>query len=94
MNIEYFKTVTIAPNIIEIDDLCATKMYLIIGEQEAVLLDCGAGLGNIGEFVKTLTDKPLSVIITHGHLDHAMGSGTFDRGILITFTEIKKTGEE
>ena len=77
MKLNYYLTVNLAPNIIEIDDICMTKMFLVIGEDKAVLIDCGIGLGNVYEYVRTLTDKPLSVIITHGHLDHAMGSGSF-----------------
>ena len=78
--LQYFTSFSIAPGLTQIEDLCGTKMYLVEGKERAALLDCGAGLGNIGAYAKTLTDKPLLVILTHGHVDHAMGSGTFDAG--------------
>ena len=53
-------------------------MYLVIGEEKAALLDTGLGVNNINEFVRTLTDKPVEVYLTHGHLDHAGGMYYFD----------------
>ena len=80
MNIKYFHSFQITDGITQIEDLCGTKFYLVEGRDRAALLDCGAGLGNIGEYIKSLTDKPLIVLLTHGHVDHAMGSGTFPEG--------------
>ena len=80
---EYFKKLAVNDYITQIEDLCGTKMYLVEGSQKAVLIDTGVGLGNIYRFVRSITDKPLEVIITHGHVDHAMGSGTFDKNINI-----------
>ena len=54
-------------------------MYLVEGRDRAVLLDTGFGLGDLRGYVETLTDKPLEVLVTHGHLDHAAGVGQFDR---------------
>lgn len=74
---KFFRSFEIAENLIQIEDVCSTKMYLVKGTEKTALLDCGVGIGNIYEYVKTLTGLPLTVLITHGHLDHAMGSGTF-----------------
>ena len=52
--------------------------YLAIGENEAALIDTGFGIGSLKEYVRTITDKPLTVLLTHGHYDHAGGAGEFD----------------
>ena len=87
---QYFTSFEIAPGVTQIEDICLTKMYLVEGRDKAVLLDDGVGLGNIASYVRTLTDKPLLVIITHGHVDHAMGSGTFDREVPIYMSEMDR----
>lgn len=51
--------------------------YLVIGENNAVLLDTGMGIGNIKLVVDELTEKPVSVINTHSHLDHLGGNHLF-----------------
>lgn len=52
--------------------------YLVIGEEKACLLDTCNGIGNIKEYVETITKLPVFVILTHGHLDHMGGAGLFD----------------
>lgn len=49
-------------------------MYLLIGEEKAMLIDSGTGEGNIRKFVETITDKPVMVVNTHGHYDHTGGN--------------------
>lgn len=60
-------------------DVCMT---LIEGEKRALLVDAGYGLGDLAAFVRTLTQKPLTVILTHGHHDHALGARCFDETYL------------
>lgn len=50
-------------------------MYLLEGEKKAALIDTGYGEGNIREYVESITDKPVIVICTHGHMDHTGGNG-------------------
>lgn len=49
----------------------AVMRYLIIGEHHALLFDTGYGFGDLSGFVKGLTDLPLYVVNSHGHIDHA-----------------------
>jgi glyoxylase-like metal-dependent hydrolase (beta-lactamase superfamily II) len=44
--------------------------YLLTGENRALLIDTGFGLGDMAALVKTLTDKPVWVVNTHAHFDH------------------------
>ena len=53
-------------------------MYLLEGTEKALLIDTGWGAGNLREFVEKLTDKPILVINTHYHPDHAAGNGEFE----------------
>jgi glyoxylase-like metal-dependent hydrolase (beta-lactamase superfamily II) len=53
--------------------------YLVEGDDEAVLIDSGYGSGNIREYCKTLTKRPLSKILnTHHHFDHTANNCYFD----------------
>lgn len=54
-------------------------MYLLEGDERALLVDTGWGAGNLRAFVETLTDKPIAVINTHFHPDHAAGNGEFEQ---------------
>lgn len=53
-------------------------LYLIEGEEKALLIDTAYGFGNLRAYVETLTDKPIMVANTHGHLDHAGGNGWWE----------------
>lgn len=53
-------------------------LYLIEGSKRAILIDTCVGVGHLRELVETLTDKPIMVLLTHGHVDHAPGAAEFD----------------
>ena len=52
--------------------------YLLLGKEQACLIDTGLGIGNIKEVVDELTELPISVITTHVHWDHIGGHGLYD----------------
>ena len=58
------------------------KSYLVVGAEQAVLLDTGMGIGNISGLVDDLTDRPITVVNSHAHWDHIGGNRWF-RTILI-----------
>jgi len=55
-------------------DVCS---YLVEGTQRALLIDTGYGGGNIRAAAESLTFLPITVVITHGHVDHIAGCAQF-----------------
>jgi glyoxylase-like metal-dependent hydrolase (beta-lactamase superfamily II) len=54
-------------------------MYLIIGSEKALVIDCGIGIGDFKGVIKELTDLPYDVVISHAHVDHIGGRGQFEK---------------
>ncbi|MDB8711057.1 MBL fold metallo-hydrolase [Mediterraneibacter gnavus] len=75
---EYFSVKTITPAMRSITDLTKVRSFLIEGSKRAALVDTGTGVGHIGEYIRSLTEKELIVIGTHGHPDHIGGADEFD----------------
>lgn len=73
-----FHSEKVSEHITRIYGLTEEQMYLVTGSQKAVLIDTGSGAGSLRSYVETLTDKPVTVLLTHGHVDHAMGAPEFD----------------
>ncbi len=65
-----------------IDEFGMDAMFLLEGNDRALLIDTGTGLFNVPELVRELTAKPLIVALTHGHVDHAGGMDQFDEVFL------------
>lgn len=74
----YFTTYPINDHIYQIKDAMGVLSTLVIGSNYALLVDTGYGIKNIKEYIYTLTDKPLIVIASHGHMDHTGGNYLFD----------------
>ena len=70
--------------------------YLIEGDEKALLFDSGNGIGDIAEVVKTLTNKPISVLNSHSHYDHVGGNFAFENiyGLNTTFTVDRQKGHK
>ena len=52
--------------------------YLVIGQEQAALVDSGTGVGDIRKVVSSLTSLSCEVLSTHHHWDHVGGSRLFD----------------
>ena len=65
----------IAENTYMISDFGFANCYLLVGEQKALLIDCGVGIGDLKGAAEKIADKPLVVVGTHGHVDHVGGDG-------------------
>ena len=73
-----FPTEKISPRVTRIFAFNTELMYLVEGKDKAALLDTGSGFGSLRACVQGLTDKPVTVLLTHGHTDHALGAAEFD----------------
>lgn len=54
------------------------NVYLVEGKDRAVLVDAGDSKSGLKEFVESLTDKPITLLITHGHGDHTGAGRVFE----------------
>ncbi len=64
------------------------NMYLLEGNDCALLIDTGWGAGNLRAYVERLTSKPVIAALTHGHLDHAGGCGEWEDVLMLPGGEI------
>lgn len=53
------------------------RQFLFLEENRALLLDTGFPDSHVRDMVRTLTDKPVQVVLTHGDRDHAGGLSEF-----------------
>lgn len=75
---DIFSAEKVEDNIVRIHGMAGELMYLVEGDEKAVLIDTGSGAGDLKGYVEQMTDKPLTVLLTHGHVDHASGAAAFD----------------
>lgn len=76
--IDYFKSEKVNDAVTAIRSRSGEIIYLVEGREKAILIDTCVGVKGLKEFVERLTDKPITVLITHGHIDHAMGAPEFE----------------
>ena len=53
------------------------SVYLLEGNDKALLIDAGTEMPHLSEAVAKLTDKPVMLALTHGHGDHVGGVVSF-----------------
>lgn len=54
------------------------SVYVVEGEDRALLIDAGMKMDNLDKIVAGITDKPLTLVLTHNHGDHVGAVGCFD----------------
>lgn len=75
---EFFQKKKLSEHVTCVTDITGVHSYLIEGTKKAALIDTGTGTGNMKVYVESLTSLPITVILTHGHCDHAGGDALFD----------------
>ena len=53
------------------------SLYLVEGNEKAVLIDAGTYVPDLDKIVAKITQKPVTLLLTHGHGDHVGGAGSF-----------------
>ena len=72
----------VAPGIYLMDEAHEATGYLVVGREKACVIDTMNGYNDLNRPVRELTDKPVTVINTHGHPDHIFGNVYFDNACL------------
>lgn len=78
MMLSRYPCIQIAENTWEINEFDCASLFLLAGQDSALLIDTGIGIGALDAFVKTLTPLPLKVLLTHNHRDHVGNAPCFE----------------
>ncbi|MCQ2603287.1 MAG: MBL fold metallo-hydrolase, partial [Clostridia bacterium] len=68
----------IKKGVFRLNEFDGTNCYLVLGEEKAMLIDCGTGFCDMRGAVRKITDLPIILVATHGHGDHMGGRGQFE----------------
>lgn len=91
MDVPYYHSTLIAPGVWQIES-DGDYSYLIEGDKEALAIDTGYGAGNIRNYLRTLTRKPVRFVAnTHFHFDHTANDSYFDCAYMSQSTAEKAT---
>ena len=72
-----FKSIHPFPGIAHITDNMGVSFTLIEGSDRALLFDTGYGMEDVMSYIRTQTEKPVKLILSHGHHDHVLGTRWF-----------------
>ena len=75
----FFEAYKIGHNVVQIKGRGGEQCYLLESADKAILIDGLVGVGSLKEFVSELTDKPVELVLTHGHLDHTGAAWEYKR---------------
>lgn len=77
-----FRSERISAHLQRIYDPLGVALYLCGGTEGAALIDTGYGVCGLRAYVETLTSKPITILLTHGHVDHAPGAFEYGEAYL------------
>ena len=72
----------VRPGIYLMDEAHEATGYLVVGNERACVIDTMNGYHDLYQAVRQLTDKPVTVVNTHGHPDHIFGNVYFQEAYL------------
>jgi len=72
----------VLPGIRHISETMGVGFTLIEGKERAILFDTGYGMEDVKSFVGKLTQKSVTVLLSHGHHDHMLGARWFEKTYL------------
>jgi len=76
---QWFTANELYANVWQISDHGADNIYLVEGRDSSLLIDTGLGGADLASYIRKLTSKPLIVLNTHGHPDHAGSNYQFEK---------------
>lgn len=75
---EWYDVESTGPGIWRLTEGGIFGIGLIAGDDRAVAIDAGAGIGDLRGMVEQLVDVPVTLLVTHGHWDHVGNGHQFD----------------
>lgn len=75
----------------KIDEADGYGMFLIEGDDRSVVVDAGAGVGDLRSLVTDLVETPVTLVLTHTHWDHIGAASQFD-DVLVSPIELPADG--
>ena len=73
----------IRPGVWLMDEAHEATGYLVAGREKACVIDTMNGYNDLYSAVRKITDKPLTVVNTHGHPDHIFGNMYFEEACMM-----------
>lgn len=70
------------PYLYLMDEAHEATGYIVVGKEKVCVIDTMNGYNDLSKVVKTITDKPIIVVNTHGHPDHIFGNIYFDEAYM------------
>lgn len=68
----------LSEHVTQLTEVSGVSAFLVTGTKRAALLDTCSGVRGLKETVAELTKLPVTVILTHGHGDHAGSAADFE----------------
>lgn len=59
--------------------MASESLYLLEGNDRALLIDAGTHITDLNKVVASITDKPVILVATHVHPDHIGSAGYFSQ---------------
>ena len=72
----------VRPGIYLMDEAHEATGYLVVGNERACVIDTMNGYNDLYAAIRKITDKPVTVVNTHGHPDHIFGNMYFQEAYL------------
>lgn len=63
--------------------LLRANMFLVRGAERELLVDAGMGVASLRRFLDGYTDRPVTLLVTHAHVDHVGSAAEFPHEILM-----------
>lgn len=79
VRVDEYAVEEIAPSVYKVNEYNLTTMFVVVGAERALLIDCGTGVGDYKAVAERLAGgKPYDLAVTHAHCDHIGGRGQFE----------------
>ncbi len=78
-----FAVSDIFPDVKHIRDPLGVHMTLLLGREKALLFDAGYGVLDLHALIRRITGLPLTLVLSHGHHDHALGAMHFPSSLML-----------